>query len=437
MARCLLLSFPLAGHMNPIIPIVRKLVKKGHEVAWITGRAYEEEVKSTGAFFFPLPKEMDYSIMEIYDVYPELKKLKGLAQSNFYIKKIFLDSVLPTLSIIDEVLKVFSADVLLGENVTPGVFLKSEMTGIPSVMVSSFPLGIYSKDTSPFGLGLLPGTTPLGIVRNQIINFLVYKLLLRGVNKYIDEHRAELGLSLFKNTFLKDYYQIPDKVIVLLSPLFDYPKSDLPENIKYVGPVLMERMTKFEKPVWWEKLNGSKPVILITQGTMSDNIKDLTIPAIEGLKDTDAMVLVSPIKEGTLGKLPKNTYTASFVPFSNLMPYVDVFVSNGGNGAVQLALANGVPIVISGATEDHMEVAARVEWSKCGINLRKKNPTPADIRDAVHKVLKDEMYTRKAMRFMSEFRRSKDPVSYAKELIEDVIGIRDTVYKPNKKKQIV
>jgi hypothetical protein len=41
-------------------------------------------------------------------------------------------------------------------------------------------------------------------------------------------------------------------------------------------------------------------------------------------------------------------------------------VTNGGYGGVQQALANGVPLVVAGDSEDKPEVAARVRWSGTG-----------------------------------------------------------------------
>ena len=58
------------------------------------------------------------------------------------------------------------------------------------------------------------------------------------------------------------------------------------------------------------------------------------------------------------------------VPFERLMSYVDVFVTHGGHGGVQLALAHGVPIVAAGRTQENVEVNARVAHAGVGINLR-------------------------------------------------------------------
>ena len=77
-----------------------------------------------------------------------------------------------------------------------------------------------------------------------------------------------------------------------------------------------------------------------------------------------------------LGRVPANARVERFIPFERLLPHVDVLVTNGGFGAVQLALAAGVPIVAAGQTEDKIEVSARVGYSGVGINLRTQTSAP-------------------------------------------------------------
>ncbi|MEA1935061.1 MAG: hypothetical protein U9N60_11690, partial [Thermodesulfobacteriota bacterium] len=40
----LIITNPSCGHVIPIIPIARELVKSGHTVKWINGRAFKEKV---------------------------------------------------------------------------------------------------------------------------------------------------------------------------------------------------------------------------------------------------------------------------------------------------------------------------------------------------------------------------------------------------------
>ena len=129
------------------------------------------------------------------------------------------------------------------------------------------------------------------------------------------------------------------------------------------------------------------------------------------------LVVAVPVKEGQLGELPKHVRAEPFIPFDNLLPHVNVMVTNGGYGGTQMALAHGIPLVVAGETEDKMEVAARVEWSGAGINLRKQRPSPGEVRDAVKEVLVNPVYRENARRIQSDFAKYDAPTRAA-ELLE-------------------
>ena len=168
-------------------------------------------------------------------------------------------------------------------------------------------------------------------------------------------------------------------------------------------------------------MNGPDPVILVNQGTVAVDPEDLIVPAVGGLKDEQVLNIVVPVQAGELGSLPGNVRAAPFIPFGNLLPHVDVVVTNGGYGGTQMALAHGIPLVVAGNTEDKMEVAARVEWAGAGINLRRKRPSPAEVRDAVKRVLVNPVYRENARRIQDDFARHDAPTRAA-ELLEALVG---------------
>jgi len=85
---------------------------------------------------------------------------------------------------------------------------------------------------------------------------------------------------------------------------------------------------------------------------------------------------------------------------------VDVMVTNGGYGGVQQALANGVPLVVAGDSEDKPEVAARVHWSGTGVNLRTGRPSPAMVARAVRGVLDRPTYRARAQALQEQIAAS-------------------------------
>lgn len=416
MARFLISTATVAGHVNPVIPISRKLVDRGHEVVWLSGRRFRGEIEATGAEFHPFPPEIDSSEMEIYDFLPEWKKLEGIALAK-YIVRLSMDYSLPQLEAIDTVLARFPADALVSDPFVFGPYLKSEMGGPPSALISFTPLSLSSRDTAPYGLGLLPGKTPFTQIRNRLLNFFAERILFRDINMYANNARRELGLGPLNGPFYRAAFEIPSLVMHTSTPAFEYPRSDLPEHVHFIGPVLLEPSPAFEPPDWWPDLSGSEPVILVNQGTVAVDVNDLVVPTLAGLKDEQMLVIAVPVKDGAPGELPENARAEPFIPFGNLLPYVDMMVTNGGYGGTQMALAHGIPLVVAGDTEDKMEVAARVEWAGAGINLRKKRPLPANVRDAVKEVLVNPSYRENARRIQADFARYDAPTRAA-ELLE-------------------
>ncbi|NOY37129.1 MAG: hypothetical protein GXO83_06095 [Chlorobi bacterium] len=422
MHKIIILALPVEGHFNPFVPVITKLVEKGHKVGCVTGRIFKDRVENAGAAFYPLPQKWDRSDRdkEVYEIYPELKKKKGLLQIRYYLKHIKYDQVPDILNLLENVLKHFPADLIVGDTfMIAGSWMK-EMGGPPDVHLSVLPLSLPGKNIAPFGLGLLPGKSFFSKLRNNLLNTVFEKVLFNDVQIYVNKIRKKVGLPPCEKSFSITDYVMPDLVLHTSVPDFEYYHDDFPANFHFIGPVIIPPDNHYKKPEWWPEIEKDIPVVLISQGTIAKKIDDLIYPAIEALKEEKMIVIAVPIKDVEIRNLPENTHTAPYIPFGNLLPHVDIMISNGGFGGTQNALAHGIPVVIAGATEDKMEVAARLENSGAGINLRKQKPTPADIRKAVMKILSVPSYKQKAKELQTNFAKYDAP-TLAVELMEGLI----------------
>jgi UDP:flavonoid glycosyltransferase YjiC (YdhE family) len=150
------------------------------------------------------------------------------------------------------------------------------------------------------------------------------------------------------------------------TPLFEYPRSDLPPQVHFIGPFLPVPSPDFAPPAWWDELlKERRPIVHVTQGTATTEADQLLVPTLKALADEDVLVVATtggkPVEGVDLDPLPANARLDSFVPHHHLLPHVDAMVTNGGYGGVQIALANGVPLVAAGRTEEKPEVCARVD----------------------------------------------------------------------------
>jgi UDP:flavonoid glycosyltransferase YjiC (YdhE family) len=142
----------------------------------------------------------------------------------------------------------------------------------------------------------------------------------------------------------------------------------------------------------------------------NSDLGQLVAPTLAALADrSDLIVLATtggrPL-ETLQGAVPANAFLERMLPFDQIMPQVDVLVTNGGYGTVTYALGVGVPLVVAGLSEDKPEVAARVTWSGAGIDLKTDSPTPGQVRDAVDTILTEPGYRDAARRLAAEADRT-------------------------------
>lgn len=275
-------------------------------------------------------------------------------------------------------------------------------------MCNPVPLMASSRDTAPHGFGLPPSTTRVGRARNAALRFVVQRLLLGPGQRNVDRMLQSVGCPRLP-VFFMDAPFLADRCFQATVPSFEYPLSDLAEHVRFVGPILPPPTERFDPPAWWGDLDGTRPVVHVTQGTIATaDLGRLVAPTLAALEHEDVLVVVTTggrPASAIPGGVPANARVEPFVPYDHLLDKVDVLVTNGGYGGVHYALSHGVPLVVAGATEDKPEVAARVAWAGVGVNLRTGKPTAEKLGPAIRTVLSDASYAQRARTLQAEFAR--------------------------------
>ncbi len=431
MARFLIATIPLVGHVNPALPIARQLVERDHEVWWYTGKTLQSKIEATGARFLPIRTGMDFSDSNnVPDSLREKRKnLKGLAHFKFDFKHFFGDSAVGQVKDLTDILREFPADVLLSDVCFLGAAWVHETGGPPWAAFGITALGIISPDTAPFGLGMRPDASTLGRLRNGVLNGVFERGLFGDVTDYMNQLRASIGLPPYQTSFF-DAVVSPYLYLQGTVPAFEYPRSNLPSQVHFIGPYLPEPPADFTPPIWWDDLKNGKPVVHVTQGTVATEADDLIVPTLQALADEDVLVVAAtggkPI-ENIKAPLPANARLERFIPYYHLLPHVDVMVTNGGYNGVQAALAHGVPLVAAGQTEEKPEICTRIEWAGVGINLKTKTPKPTQLKNAVKKILESPHYRQKAQLIQSDIARYDTP-SLSAKLLEQLAVTKQPVF---------
>jgi UDP:flavonoid glycosyltransferase YjiC (YdhE family) len=408
MARFLLCAMPAVGHVTPMLPLAAALVSRGHEVRCYTGEAFRDKVERTGATFEPMVTPLDPGDRALDDLLPALREQTGVAQLKTALKLYFIDSAPGQVTDLRRIRAAWPMDAIVSDTAFIGAGLLHELgEGPPWAALSALPLMLSSRDTAPFGPGIPPlGGVP-GRLRNAVLRTLVGRVVMRDVTAHANVRRAGLGLPP-RNELIFDGALSPFLYLQAGVESLEYPRSDLPAQVHFVG--------------WWGEVTAAtRPVVHVTQGTVTTGADQLLTPTIRALADQDVLVVATtggpPVE--TLGDLPANVRAAAFIPHAALLPHVSAMVTNGGFGAVQLALAHAVPLVVAGATEDKPEVANRVAFAGAGLNLRTGRPKEQAIRQAVTRLLTEPRF-RTAARTIAQDMAGHDGPRDAGILIEQL-----------------
>jgi UDP:flavonoid glycosyltransferase YjiC (YdhE family) len=401
MSRFLITTMPATGHVMPMLPLARELSARGHELHWYTGAAYRDRVLSVGATHHAIRSAEDFGGLTIPEAFPELVGLTGVKMVRKAFQRVFIDNAVGMLRDCQAVLAEHPVDAIVSEPMFNAARWLHELGGPPWAHVGLSMLGLYSRDTAPFGPGLLPMRGPLGKLRNRLMNTVHRRVVFGSVTKHYERARAHAGLPRlglgYIDTLTSPYLYMQSTV-----PGFEYPRRDLPPQVHFIGPLLPEAAADVQLPGWWPELAERRHVVLVTQGTLAADPRHVLVPAMRALADEDVLVIAttgaSPDQALAAlgGSAPANARVERFLPYNQLLPHVDVLVTNGGYGTVQQALAHGIPIVAAAATEEKPENAARIAWSGVGVRIRALSPTPARIRDAVRRVLEQPRYRERA-----------------------------------------
>nr|AHE14874.1 RebG-like glycosyltransferase [uncultured bacterium] len=417
---------PGEGHVNPMVPVARELVQRGHEVRWYTGKVFQDKVTGTGARYEPMRAAYDFGGRTREEAFPEHVGLTGTKGMIAGFRDIFVEPAPDQMADLLDLLAEFPADVLVTDETFFGAGFVSERTGIPVAWVATSIYVFSSRDTAPLGLGLPPNGSFLGRARNAVLKFLTDHVVMRDLRSAADTVRGRVGLPRIPKGAFENIMRAPDLYLLGTVPSFEYPRSDLAPQVHFVGPFVAPAPADFTPPPWWPELHAGRPVVHVTQGTVANDAERLLLPAIRALATEDVTVVattgVDPARL-RLGRLPDNVRLERFVPHHALLPHVDAMVTNGGYGGVNTALAHGVPLVVAAATEEKHEVAARVSWAGAGIHLKKRTLSEDDIRAAVRRVLDEPRFRRAARRLQDEY-TTRDAAVTAVDLIEELVKTR-------------
>ena len=414
MANLVVATVPLTGHVQPMALLVRELVARGHAVRWYAAGKFAATVAAAGATFAPMRTDWCDD-----DVEPLLRGRRGLGRVKLQLREMFISPAVAQVRDLDELAAAEPPDAVIADAAHLGAALWCEKRGVPHAGLGISALMLRSADTAPFGSALPPARA------SRFLDWLIFRVLFRGTNRAYRRARAAVGLEPGTGT----YFDVvsPQLFLQPTVPAFEYPRRDLPPHVHFIGPLVPRGVARAVLPWWWGDIEAAVrrrvPIVLVTQGTLATDPRALIEPALRGLSREPVLVIATTAGATLDASLPDNARIATYVPYEALLPYAAAMITNGGYGGVQMALAHGVPLVVAGGSEEKPEIAARVQWSGAGKDLRTGHPRATSVRNAVRAVLDDPRYRSRAQEIARDM-AAHDAVREGAALIEDLVARR-------------
>lgn len=409
--RILFATVPFDGHFSPLTGLAAHLKQLGHDVRWYVGGHYGARVTKLGLVHYPCVNAPVINQENMDELFPERKKIKNpIARARFDVKHTFLS---PIPGYVDDLLEVHNEwpfDLIVYDLACLGALFVQELLAIKGVAVGVLPL--FESESN------LPSDNP---GRNAIARSVTrwakrakihfqFNIIMKPCSVLFNELRAKYGLPQEPGFMFDAVFRNASLYLQSGVPGFDYPHRKLSPNVRFVGPLLPGKSTGNASFPQADKTLKFKRVILATQGTFERNVEKIIVPTLEAYKnDPDTMVIVTTGGSGTAAlrqRYPQPHFLIEdFIDYDAVMPYVSVYVTNGGYGGVMLALQHKLPIVVAGVYEGKEDIAARVGFNGVGIDLKTETPKASQIRRAVATVLSDNKYRQHAQRLSEEFRQ--------------------------------
>jgi hypothetical protein len=417
------------GHVTPLLAVARALVAAGHDVRFLTGQRYRAAVEATGARFVGLPSEADFDDRDIDAAFPGRVGRTGVAGARWDLRHIFLEPAPHQLNAVDEQIQSEPTHAVLSESMFLGAMLllcRPSCARPPVINLGIVPLGLRSRDSAPFALGMPPLPGRIGRIRNAALTWGTDHFVFAELQRAAEEMaRRVVGWEL--DGAVMDYPSSADAIVQFSVPEFEYPRSDVTVPVHFVGPVSLGGSSSSAPPEWWDDVSTSRPVVHVTQGTVANgDLNELVLPTMQALADSDVLVVASTGgRDVPREALPANARIAAYLPYDQLFPRTSLLITNGGYGGVHYALAHGVPVLATGNTEDKAEVAARVAWSGAGIRLRPRHGViaPHGIRSAVDELLGDPSYRENAARIGRAIAAAPGPAG-VDDVVRQLLAVR-------------
>ncbi|MGW6276430.1 macrolide family glycosyltransferase [Kribbella sp. NPDC055071] len=353
------LAIPAAGHLNPTLPLVAELVRRGHRVTYATGPAFRTAIEATGAEFI----ELDWR--------PAPLNVSPGGQTSGELGEMLTGYVRSARRIMPAVEEWLSTD-------RPDLFCYDMLTFVGPMMAHK--LGLHEAATvanlaTNEHFDLTPSLVPADFdpAHPRFQEFLAERAAFAAEFGVPVETVAAAGAVAPLNlVFIPQEFQIAGET-------FD-------DRFHFVGPAIGERIATSE---WTPQADGR--LLFVSLGTAVNDRPDFFAACVKAFGGTDwqvAMAIGALVDPAELGEVPANFDVRPYFPQPEVLAHADVFLTHAGMNSVMESLLFQVPTATFPQTPEQHANARRV--AELGLGQSLPDLAPETLRSVIDHVAADE-----------------------------------------------
>lgn len=387
MSRVVFLGHPAHGHINPTLPVVAELVRRGEQVFYYATDLFRAKIEATGATFRSFgPQELFERKLAYGGM---LGGMAGLLDA--------AEEVLPdTLS---QVRDDQPAYLLLEAHSLTGNLIQQIINRPAITLCSMF----------AFNERLIPPSQLVRFLYGQAPAAAALDGML-GLNHYVEvAQRISKRYGVLCPNMI-GYLSNPQPLNIVFTSRYFQIGGDraFDDSYKFVGPSVMPTAAtpSPNDDFPWDTLTG-QPLIYISMGTMYNAEAEFYHTCFDAFADSPYQVVLSighRIGDDALRPTPANFIVRRHVPQLALLERAALFVTHGGMNSANEGILFHVPMIVLPQQADHYVVAQRVGELGAGIVLDRSQATVERLKGLAAQVLADPSYQQQCKKIAQTLR---------------------------------
>ncbi|MEU9111749.1 macrolide family glycosyltransferase [Streptomyces sp. NPDC048483] len=378
------------GHVNPTLPLVEELVRRGHRVDYATNAEHAEAVTKAGAHWVELKLQSPAVLTP--------PRQFDLEEIPVWMRSMFAEmrALYPVLR---EYCAAESPDVICYDFMNWPARVLAEQLGLPAVR--SVPSFASNESFSLFD----------DVMREVGDENPMMAALAADCADFSAEH----GVTLDPKSVLN----FTEELNLVFIPREFQPAGDtFDERFHFIGPSLGSR----EHAEQWSPADPESPVLFISLGTVFNDRPEFYRTCIEAFGDGPYQVAmtIGNLDRAELGEIPPTIDVRPYFPQPAVLRHADAFVSHAGMNSTMEALYYGVGLITVPQMPEQAANAGRAQELGLGEQLDTATVTAEALRAAVARVASDTTVRTNLDRMRKVVRDSGGAVRGA-EVIEEYL----------------